>query len=641
MQVTYNSTTLAQCVVTQRRCIRFLRMIALCLILTSVPFTLSGQGCSSYSNCDCSTSINPSYCGECATIGVLVAAGCAYSGNCPISKGEEVYQQCMAQMQPPPPPAPKATSANSSCWVGVESVRGPRSPVKSPLAVRHPASVTSSSCGITFVDPVPNLQDPKSPTAIAGGPQAWATRGRNVTGIAADGVARIVVVIGGAQYAGQGIDVSILDEIGSAVDSSQTSQYGSLSSVNETETKTTVHVVAQQANGTILAFAEYYAPLDFSRGGNDDGAQNRLVKIQASASDGSFTTDKTSLTIWCPPVILVHGLWGDGSNWLTFDPLFAESQFLFYAVDYSYTVVVLPNLNSIADPILLQEASYGSLGGWKASSLGVGYNAPVVLSQANDFIKLFRANKQAAVSQADFVAHSMGGMVFRALAGLDGYADASTFGQGNVHKLITIGTPHLGTPVATDLLANNASCSRWLLALGRNPVFGLATVAGIQVHGGPYDLTGTGDGQGRSQAIQDLAGHKLAVPMAMIAGSTLPQNGPSSNLPYETCGVLRREPLALRLDSFSDWFYEFGMASDGVVPIESQTNMFSAHYAAFDGVAHSTGTLGRFGLGFSGPVELGAEDSPNHIGIQDQVIQFLNAPLNNANLDKSVFSSVK
>jgi hypothetical protein len=168
----------------------------------------------------------------------------------------------------------------------------------------------------------------------------------NVTGIAADGVARIVVVIGGAQSPDQQINVSILDENGSATsppEQGQSWQYGALSSVNGTDKNTTVQVVAHRANGTIVAFAEYYAPLDFSRGGSDDGAQYRFVKIQASASDGSFTTDKTPLKIWRPLVVLVHGLWGEMSDWATFTPFYDltdSATFFMRAAAYSYGVQV-------------------------------------------------------------------------------------------------------------------------------------------------------------------------------------------------------------------------------------------------------------------------------------------------------------
>jgi hypothetical protein len=54
--------------------------------------------------------------------------------------------------------------------------------------------------------------------------------------------------------------------------------------------------------------------------------------------------------------------------------------------------------------------------------------------------------------QADVVAHSMGGDIARTMAGLSNFTSQSNYGLGPIHKLITIGTPHLGTPLATDLI---------------------------------------------------------------------------------------------------------------------------------------------------------------------------------------------
>lgn len=55
-----------------------------------------------------------------------------------------------------------------------------------------------------------------------------------------------------------------------------------------------------------------------------------------------------------------------------------------------------------------------------------------------------------AVVQADVVAHSMGGDIARVMPTVTGFANQTNYGLGPVHKLITIGTPHQGSPLAGD-----------------------------------------------------------------------------------------------------------------------------------------------------------------------------------------------
>ena len=65
-----------------------------------------------------------------------------------------------------------------------------------------------------------------------------------------------------------------------------------------------------------------------------------------------------------------------------------------------------------------------------------------------------------ATTQAVIVAHSMGGLLTRQhMADLGGLSNRrpDNFGQGDIHKFITMGTPHWGSPIAvaaTDLLGN-------------------------------------------------------------------------------------------------------------------------------------------------------------------------------------------
>jgi pimeloyl-ACP methyl ester carboxylesterase len=488
MQVTCSLMTLAQYVVTRLGLRVYLRMTVLCLILMSIPFTLSGQSCSSLWTCDCSTvTMNSGYCGTCVEAGDVAAMGSAYAGGDWHTAGDAVFQQCMAQIQPPAPPAPTATpSPGAQCMLlnvlrpsPLEERRSATLPIgkaqgsQPQRRVARPMSSGGSfpQCSIQFVDPVPSLQT-ANPAQLKSDDQALANLGSPVYGIAADGVAQVVLRIG-ANYAGQQITLSMLDEAGGAVAadvSGQPGVYGWLSSVNGSEHLSQLPVTARQVDGIYMAFAVYHAPIDFSRSAqspatNDDAAISRTIQfnaVPAAASDTSFNIT-SQLVVWRPPVVLVHGLWDDESSWLTFSPFVTDNRFFINFVDYSYSVSV-----SAPDPPILNPIFGGNLdlSGMRANALGFDYNAPAVLDAIQDYIRMFRTFRSAAAARADIVAHSMGGLVSRTLIGRETYKKAGagrdSFGQGSIHKLITIGTPHYGTKLAGDLLAS--PCMAGMLA---------------------------------------------------------------------------------------------------------------------------------------------------------------------------------
>jgi len=655
MQVTYNSWPFVQCRVNLPRRCHSLPITAACLILMSLPPTLRGQGCDSVWTCNCSTvTMNSNYCSSCAVIAESAALGCAYSGDCNwTTMGDSVFQQCMAQMQPPPPPAPTATpSPGAQCMV-------PEVLMPSPLEKRRagppvgqnqrsqpqrkavrPMSSGGSfpPCSIQFVDPVPSLQT-ANPAQLKSDDEALANLGSPVYGIAADGVAQVVLRIG-ANYAGQQITLSMLDEAGKAVDADVPGQpgvYGWLSSVNGNEHVSQLPVTAKQVEGTYMAFAVYHAPIDFSRSAqtptiNDDAAISRTIQFNAvptATGDTSFNIT-SQLTVWRPPVVLVHGLWADESSWLTFSPFVTDNRFFIGFVDYSYGVSVNTPVPPIINPLL---GGNLDLSGMRANSLGFDYNAPFVLDEIQDYIRMFRTFRNAAAAQADIVAHSMGGVVARTLIRQKTYASAGagrdSFGQGSIHKLITIGTPHYGTKLAGDLLAS--PCMAGTLAYFKDMYsFRTATMNGASVNGAVGDLQGDGKGGSPSAAlsrIDDATQIQAVVPTAMIAGEVSLSNLAGLDSFWQQKTALRlwcgSEPLAQKLASSSTWPTEFdNLPNDGIVPVSSQLHSSSPGPAIL-GVVHSQGCLG---LGFTPPFELGP-DSDVSAEVQIGVIGLLNASL--------------
>lgn len=179
---------------------------------------------------------------------------------------------------------------------------------------------------------------------------------------------------------------------------------------------------AVPAGGALYAFAAYTAPKDFNRGFDDAlGARTVTVRARFVSDDGQTVLEDThELEIRRPPVVLVHGLWDDPLAWrmpILDDPRFA-----------------------------VHHASYDSV-------IHLADNAPGVPSLAIRDARLALQNQHIAATQVDVVAHGIGGILARMHLDRANYRNGDNFGRGDVHKLITINTPHLGTNLANQAMA--------------------------------------------------------------------------------------------------------------------------------------------------------------------------------------------
>lgn len=121
-----------------------------------------------------------------------------------------------------------------------------------------------------------------------------------------------------------------------------------------------------------------------------------------------------------PPVLLTHGMWSGPEAW---GPAYTGSdpRFEIFTADYAAR----------------SAEAFDGLGG-----------------MMRDEVRSVREALQArgiAVTQVAVVAHSMGGLVTRQYVGADrgrDYRRPDTFGQGDVYALVTVGTPHFGSPIA-------------------------------------------------------------------------------------------------------------------------------------------------------------------------------------------------
>ena len=413
---------------------------------------------------------------------------------------------------------------------------------------------------LTLVDPTPFAgvslldgpavvgQAVPAPAGGKSGADRLATQGRIVSGVAADGVAEVVIRIPASQV-GQAFTLTVQTEPkddGSTQPSTSVAEDGGLAATGSApnfQSSVTVSAVATSSLGP-YAFAVYRAPLDFVRAGNtyDAALGQKSIVITTSGQ-------QTAVTILRPPVFLIHGIWGDPINWNDFSALVADTQnrFDFFAADYH-----------------------------QSNGMGIVYNESIVSRQLTGWLEMFAHEHSVAASQADIVAHSMGGLIARAMLQDPRFFNSSNYGSGVIHKLITLDTPHNGSEFATRL-SNASSICKFVFSLSGHSVDGAVN----DLAPGSAFLTGlnqstTGVGL-KAHAIVGTANatQTLAAFTAISTATTLASNITSVDIPV--------------CDSLLSGGFQSVFNNDGNDLIVSETSEQYGFTAA--GVDQSPGTI--------------------------------------------------
>ncbi|MFN7942022.1 MAG: alpha/beta fold hydrolase [Thermoanaerobaculia bacterium] len=183
----------------------------------------------------------------------------------------------------------------------------------------------------------------------------------------------------------------------------------------------TVQTSAAFVDSCWTASLYYRVPDEFNRG-SDGAIASRGVDFEArfvpNTGGPAFITLFVDLVR--PPIVLVHGLWSSGKTWtfsLASDSRFPIREF----VDYSAKADAPFAINRLE----VQEHISAALA--RCGKLGI------------------------LCSQVDLVGHSMGGLLSRIHTTLPVSATPLNRNHGNVRKLITLDSPHYGSPLATIL----------------------------------------------------------------------------------------------------------------------------------------------------------------------------------------------
>ena len=180
-------------------------------------------------------------------------------------------------------------------------------------------------------------------------------------------------------------------------------------------------VTTQPVSGLNYAFSLYKAPVNY---GDSSNSRNVTVTFTftpnvGNANTTSFTAD---LAVLRPPVVLMHGLWSSPAAW---DSSFVRN-------DGTHTTVP------------------GDYKSTNASRFSV--NVPAVKKSVDNALKQFRANMNAG-TQVDLVGHSMGGILGRLYANSAQNTRVDNYNLGDVHRIVTLDTPHWGSTLANLLIS--------------------------------------------------------------------------------------------------------------------------------------------------------------------------------------------
>jgi pimeloyl-ACP methyl ester carboxylesterase len=477
------------------------------------------------------------------------------------------------------------------------------------------------------VDPIPDLVNDDG--TILEDPESLATLGTPVVGITADGAARLLLRVPVAN-AGDSVQLTLFND--QEMQSVSTVADGTLASLDGTAVSPQIQVTAVSTDEGPMAFALYFPPTDFVRDNNtnDTTLNQRPVSIQVVDQSNGSPTDiprrldplahaqdppppppgpaKLPVLLQRRLVYMVHGLWGSSDDFSLLGPILATASTncatISMCVDYAYysfpTTISSPNPSTV--PLTVT-----------GSSLGFGYNAPIVLQQLRTALSNFRGANGVTSAQADIVAHSMGGNITLTLLALPAYTqDKQAFKLGNIEKVITVATPYSGAPVAAQLLQSQNACPAAQLGKGGNWSISSAVVAGgATVNGAVFDLQ-TGASGGASPGIPTAA---ITSTVDMTTQTNL------SSCIFCVAGYIRARcpsssPLVQALSTLTGWQGIAGGPGDGIVP---QTNQSSgSNITPLTGLLHSRGL--RL-LGFTGTAEL---DDP--VNVPTAIINFFNTP---------------
>ena len=282
-------------------------------------------------------------------------------------------------------------------------------------------TLSSSKPSCSLLDPNPSLIEKDGKLINNINLAASLTTYRN--GTIADGVSKLILIIDSKSS----LQFSIND---TKPDNLTNGTLSSLSQSSNVSNSTASDSPQNISNGKSVVAAAYTSPDSFDQ----DAGSKRTINVNVSDPNNLATTLlEIPIHLYRPPVVLIHGLWGNSVNtWVKtkFTYELTKKGFIYAFADYG------EHNSETFDPDAIKKIG--------------NYGIDSIRNTINYILNVYHYFSIAA-SQADIVAHSMGGLMARGFVQQDDYKRKENYMKGSIHRLITIGTPHLGGPLSKFL----------------------------------------------------------------------------------------------------------------------------------------------------------------------------------------------
>jgi pimeloyl-ACP methyl ester carboxylesterase len=471
-------------------------------------------------------------------------------------------------------------------------------------------------------------------------------------GVAADGTSRIYVRISkkaGNNKSISSVNISVRDSLypsifstlllGKLVKADILNQY----STEANKASSTTAISSTLANGTVWFW--YVAPDDFLRNNDDYYSSGRDLNLVAKIVYSDNTSESVSNTIEIvrPPLMLVHGLGGNESTW---DDFFYEKS---YPGHFKYSplwkfkgaINMYPGGSFAQNSgLLLNLNRYGEF------NLVRDINENYDPNSFQYFLQNMR-NRGFASNRVDYVCHSMGGAVGRTVINFDAakYMPSESsntkfknYSKGFINKLITLNTPHNGSPWADAIisLSNYRPFQILMEGIAKYDIGGKALLVRSVYNTDPN--TGELDFSNPKEALINLqygyGGIKFktsTVKNHLIAGDII-NEASLCNSTLKSASLLMPDNIFIKIlrlknlntcERIDEFFNKFGVLNfwtdgDIVVPLNSQ---LPGKNIGLSGVNYTI----EYGLN---AWHTNINNSDDNLPIGTKVLELLNAPVN-------------
>jgi len=320
----------------------------------------------------------------------------------------------------------------------------------------------------------------------------YAAGGTSRIGTLADGASKLVL-----RVPLLGAETNAFPNLHFAISGTNQLRDGLLRAISRSAWTNDVPASVATTNGTNFALCLYESPLDF------DAASN---PVYVQLINGTNIIARQPIQLRRPPVVLVHDGWSNPDVW----------------------GVMIGELLDVGIDVHLVNHEFTS-----GNSLSA--NDTKIFLTGNEALALVRQSGFAA-SQFDLVGHGAGGILGRLHAQRYAAQDVN-YRKGDVHKLITIGTPHQGSWLAATVLSLRTNNPATFASL-RGAMLAASEATGyyppVDLNGGLMDDLAPG-----SATLMEL--EEIVVPSHAIAATvhTLPPGDPVAFIHYYL-GLARR-----------------------------------------------------------------------------------------------------